>query len=120
MGVTGLTGVTYLWNGLYLGDSALDGEPTGHIDFAAINDIGGVSSGVLGSVLRTMLTEAPMTMTLDPTPVPLIAGETTVTQADVALVRAAMLGQGPYDQRMDTNGNGIIDVQDLQAYEAAA
>jgi len=85
--------------------------------------IGGVSDAVTGPVLRTVLNPSvlfPVVLTLDPVPVPLIAGETSVTAADVALVRNAMLGLAPYDQRMDTNGNGIIDVQDLAAYEAAA
>jgi len=111
---------TALWTGLYLGPSSLFGESGNHIDFDMIAAINGVSDTVNGPILRTMLTLPPMVMTLDPSPVPLIAGETSVTPADVALVRSAMLGLAPYDQRMDTNGNGRIDVQDLKAYEAAA
>jgi hypothetical protein len=63
---------------------------------------------------------APIIMTLDPLPCPLIAGETSVTLADVALVRNMMLGLAPYNWRADTNGNGIIDTQDLANYVAAA
>jgi len=120
MGTMPSGSTTALWTGLYLGDSKLFGEMTGHIDFDTISAIGGVTSNVQGSVLRTPLMEAPMAMTLDPTPVPLIAGETSVTQADVALVRNMVLGLAPYDQRADCNGNGKIDVQDLSEYIAAA
>ncbi len=58
-------------------------------------------------------------MTLDPEPVPLIAGETAVTAADVAIVQTAVVGLAPYDIRMDCNGNGRIDLEDLKLYELA-
>jgi hypothetical protein len=58
--------------------------------------------------------------TLDPTPIPLFAGETHVTQADVALVRNMMLGLAPYNWQADCNGAGFINTQDLAEYEAAA
>jgi hypothetical protein len=63
---------------------------------------------------------APVSMTLDPSPVPLIAGETHVTQADVALVRNMMLGLAPYNWQADCSGRGFINTQDLAEYEAAA
>jgi hypothetical protein len=109
---------TTLWTGYYLYVNA-----TGVLTFRSISRIGGVSSVVSGpvlSMLTTPITITPGAWTLDPAPVPLIAGETSVTAADVALVRNAMLGLAPYDPRMDVNANGIVDVQDLAAYEAAA
>jgi hypothetical protein len=120
MGATLTGSPVSLWDGLYLAPSTVFGEAGTHIDFDTINAIGGVSSIVIGPILRIQLSLPMMSMTLDPSPVPLIAGETSVTSADVALVRSAMLGLAPYDQRMDTNGNGRIDVQDLKAYEIAA
>jgi hypothetical protein len=108
-----------LFTGNYLANSAVFGEAAGHIDFEPLAAIGGVSSAVPGPVLRIQMSIPMPSMTLDPLPVPLIAGETAVTAADVTLVQNAVLGQVSYDQRMDTNGNGRVDVQDLKAYEAA-
>jgi hypothetical protein len=108
---------TTLWTGYYL--QVIGGVLT----FSSVSEIAGVSSVISGpvlSMLTTPITITPGAWTLDPAPVPLIAGETSVTAADVALVRNAMLGLAPYDPRMDVNANGIVDVQDLAAYEAAA
>ncbi len=104
-----------LWTGYYLE------VVSGVLTFHSVSEIGGVSSVISGNILQMVVAPLPAaSWTLDPAPVPLIAGETSVTAADVALVRNAMLGLAPYDPRMDTNGNGIIDVQDLANYEAAA
>ena len=70
--------------------------------------------------LQIYVPTAPVSMVLDPTPVPLIAGETHVTQADVALVRNMMLGLAPYNWQADCSGLGFINTKDLAEYEAAA
>jgi hypothetical protein len=74
----------------------------------------------LWNPLAIYVPTAPVSMVLDPSPVPLIAGETHVTMADVALVRNMMLGSAPFNWQADTNGNGMIDTQDLANYVAAA
>jgi hypothetical protein len=117
-GVTGLTGGTYLWNGNIL-------------TFNSPNTYGpGSMDSVPGTVLRTYVTDStpisdPVLTTsspwaLDPAPLPLIAGETSVTAADVALVRDMVLGLAPYNPNADCNANGYITLQDLAEYEAAA
>lgn len=75
---------------------------------------------VKAPIIRIQLQHPNPVMTLDPEPVTLIAGETTITSADVALVRNAVVGLAPYDMRMDCNGNGKVDVSDLMLYKAAA
>ena len=110
---TGLT--TPLWNGYVLGASALFGETAGHFDYGTLP-----MWFVHTPILRMQLQHPNPVMTLDPEPVTLIAGETTITSADVALVRNAVVGLAPYDMRMDCNGNGKVDVSDLMQYKAAA
>jgi hypothetical protein len=74
---------------------------------------------VRAPIVRMQLQHVLPVMTLDPEPVPLIAGETAVTAADVALVQKAVVGLAPYDVRMDCNGNGRIDLEDLKLFELA-
>ncbi len=112
-GVT--TGPVTLWTGNYLE------VVSGVLTFHSVSEIAGVSDVITGNILQELMAPLPAAAwTLDPSPVPLIAGETSVTAADVALVRNAMLGLAPYDSRMDVNANGMVDVQDLAAYMAAA
>ena len=103
-----------LWSGYVLGPASLWGGADDTWVFACLPTF-----CVQMPILRNELYHTVPVLTLDPAPVPLIAGENSVTSADVALVRNAVLGLGPYDARMDTNGNGRVDVQDLAAYEAA-
>jgi hypothetical protein len=58
-------------------------------------------------------------MTLDPVPVDL-NGDGKIDAQDIALVRQAIVGLIPYDYRMDTNVNGVIDTQDLAAFKLEA
>ncbi len=74
---------------------------------------------VRAPIVRMQLQHVLPVMILDPEPVPLIAGETAVTAADVALVQKAVVGLAPYDVRMDCNGNGRIDLEDLKLFELA-
>jgi hypothetical protein len=106
--------LTPLWNGYKLGPSTLWGEPAGHMDYDTLP-----LWFVQTPIVRTALNHPNPTMTLDPEPVPLIKGETAVTANDVALVQAAVVGLAPYDIRMDCNGNGRIDLEDLKLYELA-
>jgi len=123
MGVTGLTGDTNLWTGNVLTFNSPNTYGMG-------STIGGVSTSVPGTVLRTYVTDttpiSDVALTesapwaLDPAPIPLIAGETSVTAADVALVQNMVLGLAPYNSNADLNANGYITLQDLAEYEAAA
>jgi len=58
-------------------------------------------------------------MVLDPAPVSL-SGGSTVTFADVSLVREAICGLVPYNPLMDIRARGFVNLQDLAAYKAAA
>ncbi len=59
---------------------------SGVITFHSCAEIGGVSSVISGHIIQTVVAPLPSAAwTLDPAPVPLIAGETSVTAADVAL-----------------------------------
>ena len=110
---TGAT--TPLWSGYFLGPSQLFGEAAGHTDYNTLP-----IWFVRTPILRMQLQHSNPVMTLDPEPVPLIAGETTITAADVNLVRQAVVGLAPYDMRMDCNGNGKVDVSDLMQYKTVA
>jgi hypothetical protein len=105
----------YLWTGAVL--SVQGGVLTYN---PAATTIGGVSTSVMGPVLRVMLSDPAAAWILDPAPLPLIAGETAVTSADVALVRNMVLGLAPYNPNADCNANGYITIQDLKEYESAA
>jgi hypothetical protein len=108
-------GMTPLWSGFKLGASTLFGEPAGHFDYDML-----AMWFVQTPIIRTPLNHPNPVMILDPDPVPLIAGETSVTSADVNLVRQAVVGLGAYDSRMDCNANGKVDVGDLSQYKSAA
>jgi len=108
MGYTGTGSTTYLWQGLELTGS----NPNADFDIYYVFP-------VVGTFIRMQLQHVLPVMTLDPVPVPLIAGENGVTAADVALVQKAVVGLAPYDVRMDCNGNGRIDLEDLKLFELA-
>jgi hypothetical protein len=110
---TGAT--TPLWSGYKLGASTLFGEPAGHFDYETL-----AMWFVQTPIIRTQLNHPNPVMVLDPDPVPLIAGETSVTSADVSMVRQAVVGLHVYDARMDCNGNGRVDVSDLAQYKVSA
>ena len=107
--------LTPLWSGYKLGPSTLFGEPAGHMDYETL-----AMWFVRTPIIRTQLNHPNPVMILDPDPVPLIAGENSVTAADVSLVRQAVVGLRAYDARMDCNGNGKVDVSDLTQYKNTA
>lgn len=74
---------------------------------------------VRGPILRNELVHPAPVMLLDPLPVDL-NGDGVINTADVALVRLVVVGLAPYDQRMDCNGNGKVDISDLKEFELAA
>jgi hypothetical protein len=74
---------------------------------------------VQGPLLRRELVHPAPVMTLDPLPEDL-NGDGKINALEVGEVRAALVGLVPYDMRMDCNGNGKIDVDDLMQYKAAA
>jgi hypothetical protein len=74
---------------------------------------------VQGPLLRRELLHPSPVMTLDPLPEDL-NGDGVINAAEVNEVRSAVIGLIPYDMRMDCNGNGKVDIDDLMQYKAAA
>jgi len=74
---------------------------------------------VRGPILRVELIHPAPSMTLDPLPEDL-NGDGVINGLEVVNVRMAVVGLAPYDMRMDCNGNGKVDVDDLMQYKAAA
>jgi len=106
---TSFTGTTYLWTGneFY--------QTNGVWHFGLQNEWP-VPTPIIA---RTQLFEAPFVMTLDPLPVPLL-GTSSITSADVGMVRQAIVGLAPYDGRMYLAGKGFVSLQDLAEYKAVA
>jgi hypothetical protein len=70
-------------------------------------------------LLRIELVHPAPVMTLDPLPVDL-NGDGVINAVEVNTVRAAIVGLVPYDMRMDCNGNGRVDVEDLFQFKISA